>query len=183
MDTERFDTLARSLTAASSRRTMLGLAIGGALAPLLSPADTGAKKGKKKGRGKKKRGNLSPPPPPPPPPSGCPPGTEACGGTCVNTSTDPFNCGGCGKRCQIHAICQAGTCTCARGSCASAHSACCPASYPSRCICRSGPGNFTDSSTCAEVTCTPERQCVGPSCQACCAPGSTCDPSTGTCLR
>lgn len=112
MDAERFDTLVRFLTAAPSRRTMLGFAIGGALAPLLSPADIGAKKGKKKGRGKKKRRNLSPPPPPPPP-SGCPPGTEACGGTCVNTSTDPFNCGGCGKRCQIQ-MCDPSTGTCLR---------------------------------------------------------------------
>ena len=29
----------------------------------------------------------------------CPTGQTACNGTCVDTNTDPFNCGGCGNQC------------------------------------------------------------------------------------
>ena len=35
-----------------------------------------------------------------------------CGATCVNTSSDPANCGGCGKACGAGQTCAAGTCSC-----------------------------------------------------------------------
>jgi hypothetical protein len=56
--------------------------------------------------------------------AGCPSGTNACAGGCVDTRTDPRNCGACGKRCAINQICSAGICTCpvpdARGICETA---------------------------------------------------------------
>ena len=47
-------------------------------------------------------------------PSACnhlaPPGVTSCNGSCVQTSNDPKNCGGCGKVCDPGALCQASTC-------------------------------------------------------------------------
>jgi hypothetical protein len=43
----------------------------------------------------------------------CSPGQMCCGGTCVNTSTDEQNCGGCGVVCPSTQVCQSGVC----GSC------------------------------------------------------------------
>jgi Stigma-specific protein, Stig1 len=189
MDADRFDTFTRSLTIARSRREVLAALLGGALG-LLGLAETIAKKGKgKKKKGKKKGGNSSPPPPPPqsPPSPSCANGTELCEGICVNTGTDPRNCGSCGKRCQINATCDGGTCTCVKGACSSPELTCCPASSgtKNKCSCRGKGGPlFTDSSTCADVTgCPAERQCFGRECQTCCTPGTSCDPNTGACLR
>ena len=72
MDADRFDTLARSLTIAGSRRRVLGVLSGvtlGALTPLLERADGEAGK-RKKNKKKKKRRTTTPDPvsPPPPPP-------------------------------------------------------------------------------------------------------------------
>ena len=45
-------------------------------------------------------------------PMSCPVGQIACpGGNCVDTSTDPRNCGGCGNSCAIGQACTAGMCT------------------------------------------------------------------------
>jgi len=44
-------------------------------------------------------------------PMSCPVGQIACpGGNCVDTSTDPRNCGGCGNSCAIGQACTAGAC-------------------------------------------------------------------------
>ncbi len=58
MDATRFDRLARSLTAARSRRGAAGTLLGGALG-LLGLADTAARKGRKK-KGKKKNRGCNP---------------------------------------------------------------------------------------------------------------------------
>jgi hypothetical protein len=43
----------------------------------------------------------------------CPGGTEICSGKCVDTATDPQNCGACGTGCSINApVCSGGACTC-----------------------------------------------------------------------
>jgi hypothetical protein len=41
----------------------------------------------------------------------CPFGWTRCAGSCVQTSTDPANCGGCGSACPNAQVCQAGHCT------------------------------------------------------------------------
>ena len=40
----------------------------------------------------------------------CAPGLTCCGGPCVNTQTDPVNCGACGNRCGPCRTCQNGQC-------------------------------------------------------------------------
>ena len=68
----------------------------------------------------------------------CPGGKKACGGACVDTSSDVNNCGGCGNRCKPGVVCQ-------RGKCAPSHCACksdsdCPAgSSCTNCQCKKGP--------------------------------------------
>ena len=45
----------------------------------------------------------------------CPSGMTRCAGTCVDTSSDPSNCGSCGIRCQDAQICSNGICVCPSG--------------------------------------------------------------------
>jgi hypothetical protein len=121
----------------------------------------------------------------------CNPGETCCDGECVDLEEDPVNCGRCGKRCQIYQVCQEGGCTCAAASPVSdcsqnpGWSCCAPDSEPFVCDCAlSDSGVFTLLDTCDFGPCEqPNTPCVGPVCQACCPPESTCDPSTGTCLR
>jgi hypothetical protein len=48
----------------------------------------------------------------------CPAPTSPCGTGCADTSTDPKNCGSCGKACAVGEACYAGACslTCVGGS-------------------------------------------------------------------
>lgn len=50
----------------------------------------------------------------------CSGGLVACGGSCVDPSTDPANCGGCGSSCVAElgtlSVCSGGTCKCKSGS-------------------------------------------------------------------
>jgi hypothetical protein len=66
MDANRFDALARTLTAVSSRRgagrALAGLTLGGMLIPLSGLTETKARKKKRKGKGKKKKGGKPSPP-------------------------------------------------------------------------------------------------------------------------
>src|SRR5207253_1518428 len=41
----------------------------------------------------------------------CPPGETLCSGVCVNESSDPNNCGGCGVVCTTGRVCTSGTCS------------------------------------------------------------------------
>jgi uncharacterized protein YkwD len=41
---------------------------------------------------------------------GCPAGQSSCGGTCIDTSSDPSNCGMCGRICSMGATCSGGSC-------------------------------------------------------------------------
>jgi hypothetical protein len=120
MDPNRFDTLARSLTAARSRRAAVGVAIGSALGLLgvhMEPVEahdllTKCRKidDKKKKRAciKKARAHdathiVTPSPPPPPAPPTCTPdcsggrdcGSNGCtGGSCGTCSGTDISCGG-----------------------------------------------------------------------------------------
>lgn len=40
----------------------------------------------------------------------CPRGTERCGDACVDTESDPLNCGGCGDSCGADQVCRTGNC-------------------------------------------------------------------------
>ena len=46
---------------------------------------------------------------------GCPPGTEACGGRCVDTDSELLHCGRCDRPCPSGASCVAGECLCPAG--------------------------------------------------------------------
>ncbi len=45
------------------------------------------------------------------PNDGCPAYQHLCGGSCIPTSTDPKNCGGCGVVCAVDKVCSGGACT------------------------------------------------------------------------
>lgn len=83
----------------------------------------------------------------------CPTGTTACGGACVNLTSDPRNCGACGNACASGITCSIGVCG----------SSGCPAGT-TRC---SGGGAFV----CADLT-TDARNCGA--CGVACSSGRTC---------
>jgi hypothetical protein len=55
----------------------------------------------------------------------CPNGKTECGGVCVDTTTNPNNCGSCGNVCPNGGSCDAGICSCA----SLCLDACCPNGY------------------------------------------------------
>jgi hypothetical protein len=203
MDGERFDALSRSLASDPSRRGLLAGLTGGLLALTFMEFDANdaeAKKcppcrKKKDGKCMKKRRNGTRCA------AGgkvcrggacrCSSGTTECSGVCVDITSDPRNCGACGTRCRLNAVCQAGTCSCVQGVCPPPGGSCCPVGTVLPCSCF-GPNNLsgvmTDPVTCQAVdttNCPVAQRCVGPpgTCQACCPVGSTCETSTGTCLQ
>jgi hypothetical protein len=48
-------------------------------------------------------------------PPACPTGQTSCGGTCVDLSTNPSNCGTCGHACVSGSSCVSGACVCPAG--------------------------------------------------------------------
>lgn len=121
--------------------------------------------------------------------SPCPKGLTCCNGLCADLKSNPRNCGACGKRCQVESTCEQGVCTCLGGGgfpCNDPDFSCCGADDPQDiCICTLViSGKFSIPGTCGQGPCDPPGvPCVGPVCQACCPPRSTCDPTTGTCLQ
>ena len=133
MDAEHFDTIARALSATSSRRTALGVSLAGLLAAVgLTDAEARKKKpeAKKKGNGKGKGKNhkkhkkqQSPPqhqqsPPQQPPSPECTPqcagkacGNDGCGGSCGTCSG--------GATCSGSGTCQCPTSLCSGICCGS----------------------------------------------------------------
>src|SRR3954462_12840322 len=110
MDPHRFDTVARDLTRARSRRGVLATMLGSVLG-LLRLAETEAKHKKHK---KKHQSPVSPPPgsPPSPPPPPCVPQDPValCADGC---GTRTNNCGQtvvCGATCAAGTVCSAGHC-------------------------------------------------------------------------
>jgi len=88
----------------------------------------------------------------------CPAGQTACGGKCVDTTSDPANCGGCSNACTAPT---GGTTTCANGqcgqSCASGQTAC-----GNSCV-----STQIDSNNCGSCghACTNGQTCQSGSCQ------------------
>lgn len=103
---------------------------------------------------------ASPPPggsPPPPPPLTCQGGLTPCGLNCVDTATDPANCGGCGAACSPDQTCTGGQCTCNGAAC----EGCC------------------DGATCQAGTSPQQCGANGAACKVC-GGGRTCE--NGSCV-
>jgi hypothetical protein len=114
MDADRFATLLRSLSAAPSRRSAVGVLVGSALGGLLTMGGQPVAAKKKGKRKKKGRAQESPPPPPqgslpPPPPTG-----PTCSDGVKNGLESDVDCGGTCQRCPIGSSCND------RGDCESA---------------------------------------------------------------
>ena len=76
-------------------------------------------------------------------PSGCLGNAVACGGRCVDLTSDTPNCGACGKACASGATCSSGTCS--EPSSAGLVVRVCPSgevTCPT--VCAFATGNFTD---------------------------------------
>ena len=157
MDSDRFDQLTRTLSAAGSRRRALALALSGALAPLLAGEDAAAhefsKKCKKlKGDKKKKclkkaKAHAAQHTSEPPPGVTC---TPNCGGKDCGPNGCSGTCGPC-----------PGTSTCANGLCG------CPAG---RALCKGD----------CVVVCNGQQSAFDPTTCGCCGrPGTDCSPATG----
>ena len=108
MDTNRFDSIIRSLVA---RRTALALLFSTALASQ-GAGDTGARRKRKRRKKRSKSPSLLVPPASPPVPVGCPDGTKPCGSDCIPqgnccTSAD----------CGPFRLCSLGVCVIGQGTC------------------------------------------------------------------
>src|SRR5215212_893718 len=100
MDADRFDTLARALTDARSRRGALASLLGGTLG-LLTLTETA-------GRHKKHKKKRKPPPVGTTPPVACPEGQKSCRGSCLPSN----QCCTDGDCPALRPSCQQGACTC-----------------------------------------------------------------------
>jgi hypothetical protein len=188
MNAARFDGLLRSLALSTSRRGLVADLVGSLLAVLavqLSGEEALAGCGGRcaqcercrNGRCRPKEDQT---------PCGSEGTRQCCAGRCVSLETNPRHCGECGRRCQINAVCDAGICACVRGACPANDATCCPTTAVRTDVCRCT--GATDPRTCetaGSVDLCPSGTvaCLGPRCAACCPVGSTCDTSTGTCLR
>jgi hypothetical protein len=106
----------------------------------------------------------------------CDAGLTACGDACLATSSDPLNCGSCGKKCDAGQVCSGGACgtTCATGltNCGGA----CVSTDTSNSNCggcgrRCGGGSVCVGGRCQDATVNPFcKTCPCPSCDVlCCA--------------
>jgi hypothetical protein len=208
MDEIRFDTLARSLTVAGSRRSafaagvigtlgLLGLAISddaqakrssGKCKPRCDECEKCNKGSCKKKNGKKRchKGKCKPKA------AGAPCTTFAGGfcvnGSCVNPQTDEANCGALGTACGPTQVCQAGSCF-AKSTCpATTPIVVCPGMLATFCggggMCRcvqSTEGNVVCLSF-AGAQCPPPVGNAAPcTTSATCPPGAACADMAGCC--
>jgi hypothetical protein len=94
-------------------------------------------------------------------------GLTNCNGACVNTQTDPNNCGGCGTVCDHSGSCQNGACTpcpdypdlhytwCPADLGGDIIGVCCRPETPNCCFTAHGGGCCADSETCCDGYCCP----------------------------
>jgi hypothetical protein len=143
MDAERFDAVARALTDSTSRRTALGLSLGG----LLGGVGLLGIEAKRKKRKKKKK---------------CKGGTKKCGKRCIAAD-------GCctDAECVGGATCQSNACVCPTECCVDAD---CPAAVNGTVCraeaCRGVCGTAPHPNTCFEPPsiCTSNEQCCNDDC-------------------
>lgn len=118
----------------------------------------------------------------------CPSGQTLCNGTCVDTSTDPSNCGTCNSTCSASSVCV--TATCVNGTCQHVNAPAGVACAPSTCsggtmtsyVCNGAGVCSGVSSSCAPYICNATSTGCTSSCtnDAGCASGFIC--SNGVCV-
>jgi len=93
----------------------------------------------------------------------CPPGQTSCAGTCVDTSTDPANCGSCGNACPQGATCEGGACIVV--DCFPPNEMCgdqCVDTSSDEANCGACGNACAAGETCESGVCTPPPTCSGP---------------------
>ena len=200
MDDDRFDEMAKSLIAATSRRRTVGALLGGVVG-LIGLAEVGSsrrrknsarrrKEAKKEKLGKRvteeaKPGGAGKP-------SGrCLDGFANCRGTCVNLAKDRNNCGICALVCPDGESCCAGVCLATQtdnancGACGkncAAQQTCCGGA------CVNTQVNESHCGTC-DTPCGARQICCGGECIAACTASDqcheagVCDPATRACTN
>lgn len=164
MDANRFDSIARVVTAAGSRRGALAALLGGTLVPLLGPLDAASKKRKgKKGKKKKKKGQGQCAAPT----QGCSSTSECCGE--LVCGSDDACCAPIPTPCASHEECCLGLCqTDGEGR-------------PRCCVPDGSPCGALDR-LCCSLNCLPNGTCAatdpGPTCLG---PGGVCEDTDECC--
>jgi hypothetical protein len=143
MDAARFDSLAKTFTAALTRRRALTGLIGAGFSALLR-VPHGAAKPKDKDKPCKKDKH-------------CTAGQRCCAGACVDLQTDPKNCGRCGNDCSTCHSCGGECCAGVCGLCFAAGQVCCDGSY-----CAPLSPTMDTCEICGHP-CAPDEVCCGPS--------------------
>jgi hypothetical protein len=80
-----------------------------------------------------------------------------CSGSCVDTSSDANNCGGCGMACTGSETCSGGVCSSTMTSTAPPQGSC------SHSLCSSGTSLTTSCSACAKSVCAGDSYCCNTS--------------------
>jgi hypothetical protein len=116
----------------------------------------------------------------------CPDNGSLCDGACLNTQTDPDNCGFCGNTCGPGASCTQGSCVCPQAGLTSCQSGCTNVSTDdSNCgfcghVCDDGIGSRCVNGSCTVGTCNTNNDCpegdvcVGAACVPGCASDEEC---------
>ena len=103
----------------------------------------------------------------------CPSGKLPCQGVCVNTLTDPHNCGVCGVACELASLCSHGACA---SVCGQAESAC---DVDGGGFCTNLKGDNLNCGACGSA-CKNLEACVSGKCEQGCSQGQTaCMPEAG----
>ena len=109
--------------------------------------------------------------------SPCPGTQTACGTDCIDTSSDPMNCGACGLPCSTGQVCQGGSCQCQSGL-LSCDGSCVPsdATHCGSCstACQAGQ-------VCSDGTCTSSCDTALTLCGSSCVDPTTSDANCGSC--